>query len=240
MNMQCVKIVSALQKLLDSNDIDNGHGIDHVTKVLCHANNAIAVSKTVKNPMHLDAIRYAALLHDADDRKFFPDSVDCQNARMILEQILPGESSMHNLVIKIISLVSCSSNGNSFDNIEECDEWMYIVRICDRLEAIGPIGVARAYAYGIHTNSPLFLETTPRATTMEELNDIATPERFMRYLDKKQSLSIIDHFYDKLLHIGTNEALGIVDNSYLSREAQERHQYMVDYVLKFGKTGVVE
>ena len=43
------------------------------------------------------------------------------------------------------------------------------------------------------------MRTTPRAKTEEELWAIATPERFAAYVGASDSM--VDHFYDKLLHL---------------------------------------
>ena len=237
----CIKIVSHLTELFNENNIDEGHGIEHALKVMDHADNALILSKEPRENSSRQAIRYAALLHDADDRKFFPTSQGgYQNARRILNKTIPKERSVIELVLKMIDLVSCSSNGNSLDKIKKGEEWMLIPRMCDRLEAIGEIGVLRVWIYNKHVNRPLFLSTTPRASNMSELKAIATPDRFNEYLQVKKSASMIDHFYDKLLHIGTDEVVRVVNNPYIRSEAQKRHDFTVDFVLKFGETGDVD
>jgi len=109
----CCRMASVLQEILEEAEIDDGHGIDHALKVLNHAENTLAVSKSPRTPHTRNAVLYAALLHDADDRKFFPDSTNHDNTRRILETVLPGETATHDLVVQMIELVSCSSNGNS-------------------------------------------------------------------------------------------------------------------------------
>lgn len=235
----CCRMASVLQEILEEAEIDDGHGIDHALNVLNHAENTLAVSKLPKTPQARNAVLYAALLHDADDRKFFPDSTNHDNTRRILETVLPGETATHDLVVHMIELVSCSSNGNSLEGVPEGKEWMLIPRLCDRLEASGSIGVLRAWIYTENVGRPLFTKDTPRAQTPEELETIATPEKFDNYLRVKQSVSMMDHFYDKILHITSPEAI-LFDNPYLRREAQERHDYIVDFVLRFGRTGSVD
>ena len=236
----CVKIVFALNELFDNAKVDRGHGVDHSLKVLGHADNALGLSKKPENITDRHAIRCAALLHDADDRKFFPESKDYQNARFILRQVFPKEKSMEELTIKMIKLISCSGNGNSTEGIKESEQWMLIPRICDRIEAIGEIGVLRTWTYSKHINLPLFLPTTPRVTSEEELEKIVTSERLAKYLRVKKSDSMIDHFYDKLLHIGTSDALLFVDNPYLRSEVQKRHKFTVEFVLQFGRDGNID
>src|SRR5204863_4319085 len=79
----------------------------------------------------------AALLHDADDRKFFGDS-NYKNARYLLRKIPEGDVE---LVVHMIDLVSTSKNGNSTPVASS--GWLLIPRYCDRLEAVGKIGIER-------------------------------------------------------------------------------------------------
>jgi uncharacterized protein len=236
----CCKIVLSLQELFNKTLVDRGHGTDHALKVLAHVDNALILTKIPENEEDRQAIRYAALLHDADDSKFFPESVNYQNARNILQRIFPKKKKLETLVIKMIKLVSCSQNGNSLEGLEYENYWMLIPRLCDRLEAVGEIGILRTWTYNKHINRPLFLPTTLRATNEDELTKIATPERFKTYLQNKKSESMIDHFYDKVLHISTIEALSFTDNPYIKTEARIRNKIVIDFVIEFGKTGIVD
>lgn len=128
-------------------------------------------------------------------------------------------------VLELISLVSCSKNGNR----EPREKWMVIPRDCDRLEAIGEIGIQRCDEYSAAINAPDYTPDTVKVYTEEELWQVATPERFAKY---KKSVSKIDHYYDKLLHIGTPECLKS-QNAYILEEAARRNNLMVKYVLDF-------
>lgn len=236
----CCRLASNLQELLDGVDIDSGHGIKHALAVLNHAENALTVSPTPKLEYQRNAVLYAALLHDADDSKLFPFSENNENARRILETVLPGEKTTHDLVIRMIDLVSCSKNGNSTGNLKKDEMWMLIPRMADRLEASGAIGIVRAWIYTEHIKRPLWLDSTPRALTIEDIGLISTSERFDSYLVKKESDSMIDHFYDKVLHITSPEAVNPLNNPYLTKEAHERHKYVVKFILRFGQTGKID
>jgi uncharacterized protein len=236
----CCKIILSLQELFSEKIVDRGHGTDHALKVLAHVDSALILTKIPEKEEERQAIRYAALLHDVDDGKFFPESIDYQNARDILQRIFPKKKKLEVLVIKMIKLVSCSQNGNSLEGLEPENYWMLLPRLCDRLEATGDIGLLRTWTYNKHINRPLFLPTTLRVTTEEELNKIATPERFKNYLQVKKSESMIDHFYDKVLHICTVEALAFTDNPYIKTEARKRNKIVIDFIIEFGKTGMVD
>lgn len=221
-----------LKKILEGK-VDPCHGIDHAMIVVDHADKAL---KQMASPLSANrklAIKLAALLHDADDRKFFSTSEELTNARNILTDLqLPSE--MVDVVLKMINLVSCSKNGNSQDGVEE---WMLYPRFADRLEALGEIGLVRCWVYTHHVGRPLFTKETLRPTTREELRAAASPDRFANYVTKKGrvgSSSFIDHFYDKLLHIGD-----VGSNPYFVKEAATRLKIMEEFVLEFGRTGQI-
>lgn len=206
---------------------DKGHGADHALVVKEHCDKAMAdnqLSEETKLEINL-----AALLHDADDRKIFGPSKGYPNARKILKGLALSNESC-NRVLEMISLVSCSTNGNNIP--EGIHEYQLYPRLADRLEAIGEIGILRCYYYTVHVSRPLFNEDTPTATTKEELSDIATPERFQEYLDTKKSMSFIDHFYDKILHIGNFKT----NNKYFTSEAKRRMGVIEEFIIGFGRT----
>ena len=52
------------------------------------------------------------------------------------------------------------------------------------------------------------------------------------------SNSMMDHFYDKLLHVARFDP-EVVQNSFLVEEAARRVQPLVDICLEYGLTGIV-
>ena len=139
----------------------------------------------------------------------------------------------------MIKLVSYTENGNSKCNISSEEDWLLYPRYADRLEAIGGVGIERCYIYTIYIDRPLYLETTSRATTKEELSQIITSERYQNYFDKKRSDdTLIDHIYDKVLHVADH----IIEsrNPYFVKEARERHEIVINFVLDFGIKGDVD
>ena len=101
----------------------------------------------------------------------------------------------------MISYVSASANGNKIPAIAlEFPEFLW-PRFCDRLEAIGTIGAVRCYQYTIENDRILHIPNlTPRPTSEEDLwKNYVTDDRFEKYQLKGSSISMMDHFYDKLL-----------------------------------------
>ena len=103
---------------------------------------------------------------------------------------------------------------------------MLWVRLADRLEAIGAVGAVRCYQYNREKGAPFFIDQTPRPKTREEVWSNVTPERFESYMKNKDSASMMDHYFDKLLQIARFEP-DIVRNEYLCAEAEKRVEPLV-------------
>lgn len=217
-----------LYELLQNSDIDKGHGYDHCCIVFEHACKILNDEHNILNDNRC-AILLASLLHDADDDKFFT-TTNNYNCKLILEKCLSSELvHIKDLVIEMINLVSCSKNGNTMIT----PEWKLIPRWADRLEAIGKIGIIRAIEYNHYTNRPVYIESTKLVTTEEELKDVADIERFKLYSTGQiKSVSLIDHFYDKIIHICDIP----YDNPYIQTECKKRKKDVIEFILEFGKT----
>lgn len=232
------RAIELLDAIFTKAEVCRSHGIDHAIWVYTMAANALSGNSFALQDYEYTAILLAALLHDSDDYKFFKQNKHNENARSILAQLykegLIKDVAIQKLVIEMIGYVSTSVNKDIIPSRARIYPWLLIPRYADRCAALGRMGIVRCFRYTLTKSNPLFTEATPRATTLEELNQIATPERYQAYKD--DSLSMIDHFYDKLLHIGKVNT-GIV---FFNIEYAKRHQEMVDFVIKFGKTGKVD
>ena len=218
-----------LKELMVGKDV-GGHGFDHFVAVANHAVEALKY-ENISDRCKLQ-VELAALLHDADEDKIFPESVNYENARRILFETIDIEDkeTFIDEIIYMIDIVSCSRNGDN----EVPQSWMGIPRDCDRLEAIGQIGIDRCKEYTDHLGNPYHTDSTPRVTTVEELWSVATSDRFNGYMNGKKSPSMIDHYYDKLLHIGNSSSLRS-QNPYILGEASKRNDIMVNFVLEYWK-----
>eukprot|EP00929_Paragymnodinium_shiwhaense_P112904 TRINITY_DN81167_c0_g1_i1.p1 TRINITY_DN81167_c0_g1~~TRINITY_DN81167_c0_g1_i1.p1 ORF type:complete len:296 (+),score=99.92 TRINITY_DN81167_c0_g1_i1:75-962(+) len=226
------EVITKVRQQWEEFDVqDPAHDVNHILAVTDHTRGAIK-EESQGEKRDLEVV-LAAILHEADDVKLFK-SDGSENARKILNAVL-GEcdekAAIVDDVINIIDLVSAKKNKHS--GVPAGDEWKLLVRDADRIEAIGEIGIARCYAYNQKVGRPLFCPETARPKSEEELWKIATPERFAAYSD---SVSMIDHYYDKLLHL---QKCGS-GSKYLAGQLQKRLQVMVDYCLEFGRKGDVD
>lgn len=232
---------SQLSSLFDSVGMPESHGLAHCCTVLDHMEAAVAGSDLPTTPTRVLTLKLAALLHEADDRKYFKDS---NNAEKILRSVLTSEEEEERQkiideVVEMISYVSASSNGNSVPEKAKTDPQLLWPRFCDRLEAIGMTGAVRCWQYNREANAPLSCPTTPRPQTEAEVWSHVKPELFQQYqASGGGSASMMDHYYDKLLQVAVFQE-EVVMNKYLLEEARTRVEPLVRICLEFGRTGEV-
>lgn len=201
-----------LQGILQRANVCESHGYGHGCTVFRHAKAALSAHEGWLSWNIWNNVLLAALLHDADDRKFFPEHKNYENAHAILTQLEVSENDKI-LILRMIDLVSTSKWGDKIP--AGTPAWMLYPRYADRIEAVGSMGIKRCYQYTITSDRPLYVKSTARARTHQELRGIATPERYAAY--EGESSSMIDHYYDKLLHIGNVET----HNSYLNSKLKQ-------------------
>jgi uncharacterized protein len=91
-----------------------------------------------------------------------------------------------------------------------------IVQDADRLDAIGAMGISRVFAFSGAKGRPIHIPNlAPRANM--------TPEEYRNGKD-----TAINHFHEKLLKL---EAL--MNTAYGRKMAEQRHQFMLDYLKQF-------
>tara|TARA_Y100000389_G_scaffold205125_1_gene263605 strand:- start:8898 stop:9659 length:762 start_codon:yes stop_codon:yes gene_type:complete len=226
-------ILEKYKMLCEKHNIDESHGPDHVVSVFNHINNAIE-SYIVELPNDtIYSLRIAALLHDADDRKYFTNN-NYENANKIMKEVDVSEN-VRKLTIKIISYVSCSKNG---DNIpEDClehPEYLW-VRWSDRIEASGKKGIIRCWQYNTHKDLPIACSTTPMPITRDEVLEYASKKRFDTYFGKSNSM--LDHYYDKLIYISKKPKSIIVKNEYLQSQYNTLIDPLIELCIIYSKNG---
>jgi len=156
-------------------------------------------------------IEMATLLHDLDDWKLNGTNDGDQTKKWLGSLNL--NDNIQNQVIGIIDEVSFKGAGV----VTACSTTeSKIVQDADRLDAMGAIGIARAFAYGGSKGQPLHLPG----------NKHTYHGSFSDYKNHKGTT--INHFNEKLLllrdRINTPSAIVI---------ANERHQYMLTFLEHF-------
>lgn len=222
------KYIESLESIINKYDVCKSHGIEHAKTVMNNSFDALKSENTLSES-DKEAVILASLLHDADDKKFFPNNIHNENTREILSD---KSNDFIELVIQMINLVSSSTNRDNIPDDIKDKQWMLIPRYSDRLEAIGIIGIQRCYKYNMTTRAPLFIDSTPKLKTEEEIINLSL-KKYETY--QGNSLSMIDHFYDKLIAICTFP----IKNKYLEDEAAKRKQPLIDFVIYFSQNGEI-
>ena len=175
-----------------------------------------AVNIGKKEDADLFVVQLAALLHDIADWKFHSgdDSIGPKLAREWLEKLDVDENIISH-VCEIIKGVSFKGAG--VKSKIKTKEGM-VVQDADRLDALGSIGIARAFAYGGHKGREIY-------------NPNIKPEKhesFEQYKNNKGTT--INHFYEKLLLLKD-----LMNTPSARKIAEERHRFMEEYLDKFFK-----
>lgn len=187
----------------------SGHDWWHILRVY---NTAKHIAEEEKADMFV--VELGALLHDIADWKFHDgdESVGPAKAKALLEKYNVSADVISHVqdIIKTISFKGAGAV-NEIKTLEG-----KIVQDADRLDAIGAIGVARAFAYGG------FMK---RAMHNPDIAAVAHQDKASYY--KNQSTTI-NHFYEKLLllkdrmNTGTGKIM-----------AEERHKFLEEYLQRF-------
>jgi uncharacterized protein len=187
----------------------SGHDWWHIERV-----RAMALAIGRGEGADLYVVELAALLHDIADWKFHggDDALGPQRASEWLAG-LEVEPAVIEHVAEIVRQVSFKGAqvATPMRTLEG-----QVVQDADRLDAIGAIGIARAFAYGGHAGRALYDPDVPAEGHAS----------FEAY--KKNSGPTINHFHEKLLLLKDRMNTGTA-----RRLAEGRHQLMVDFLQQF-------
>ena len=191
------------------NDAEGGHDWFHIERVY---KNALLIAKNTD--CDLPVIQLGALLHDIADSKFHngDETIGPKTARLFLE----SENVSEDIIVHVVNIIqNISYKGGNFEKKFSSLE-LDIVQDADRLDAIGAIGVARAFNYGGFKNRALY---NPEITPVTNM----TKEEY-----KKNNAPTINHFYEKLLLL--KDKMNTETGKQL---AEERHRFMETFLAQF-------
>ncbi|MFA5006597.1 MAG: HD domain-containing protein [Candidatus Izemoplasmatales bacterium] len=172
-------------------DDASGHDYEHVKRVRRMAERILAHERADGFVVVL-----AAILHDVDDKKLGGPGDRAE--RFLREQDVPAAT--REAVLEIIASMSYTAHmeGKAVSSIEGM-----IVQDADRLDAIGAIGIARAFAYGGRKGRPIY------AGSMDDDSSLA-------------------HFGQKLLNLRN-----LMNTKTAKRIAIRRHRFLSAYLGRF-------
>lgn len=164
----------------------------------------------------LFTVELSSLMHDIADAKFNngDENAGPKKAGEFLQALHVDE--------KIILQVEFIIRNISFKSQDISAELKTIefkvVQDADRIDAMGAIGIARAFSYGGYKNRPIY---NPHAKPMLKINK----EDY-----RKSNAPTINHFYEKLLLLKD-----LMNTETARKIAQQRHQFMEKYLEEFFK-----
>jgi len=164
----------------------------------------------------LFVIRLGALLHDIADAKFHngDETIGPKVARNFLVKMGVEEE----IIEHVVAIINHISFKNSFSGQKFRSKELDIIQDADRLDAIGAIGIARAFTYGAYKNNPIY-------------NPDLQPNLQMSKTEyKKGNTSTINHFYEKLLKLKD-----MMNTDTGQSLANDRHDFMLQYLEQFYK-----
>ena len=159
-------------------------------------------------------VTLAALLHDIADSKF--NGGDEEIGPRIAGDFLEGLNLDAQTILHVQEIIRNLSFKASLGEITFASKELDIVQDADRLDAIGAIGIARAFTYGGFKNRVLY-----------------DPEiKPQQYADKEAYKNTVaptlNHFYEKLLLLKD-----LMKTAAGKQLAEERHEFMLTYLQQF-------
>ncbi len=188
---------------------ESGHDWFHIERVWKTAK-TIALEERVD----MEVVEFAALLHDIADSKFHngDEEIGPQRAGDFLKSI--GVSAV--VIVHVQEIIRNMSFKNSLGEVKFTSPEMLVVQDADRLDAIGAIGIARAFTYGGFKNRVLYdPEIEPQLNQSKEAY-------------KNSTAPTINHFYEKLLLL--KDKMNTLTGKQI---AIKRHEFMEQYLTQF-------
>ena len=185
----------------------SGHDYFHTLRVY---KTATRLAESEGANVHLAQL--GALLHDVDDVKLSPQThPNKDNARAFLVQNGVSSEDIER-VVSIIDQVSFKGT----DSVKPTSLEGECVQDADRLDAIGAIGIARAFAYGGNHNRVMY-----DPDEKPKLN--LSGEEYRTHVS-----TTINHFYEKLFTLK-----GLLNTSSAKEIADHRENYMRAFIDEF-------
>lgn len=203
------KTIDFVQKTLAN--AEAGHDWFHIERVF-------KTAQTINQKENGDelVVAFAALLHDIADPKF--NNGDEELGPDVAVSFLSSIAVDADVIAHVKLIIQHMSFKNSFDGAVFTSKEMQIVQDADRLDAIGAIGIARAFTYGGFKNRVLYDPA------------ILPEEHLSKESYKNTTAPTINHFYEKLLLLKD-----MMNTEAGKAMATERHNFMLLYLEHFYK-----
>lgn len=185
----------------------SGHDFFHTMRVY-----QMATKIAMEEKADLQIVQLAALLHDVDDRKLSPET--CENKDRAVAY-MRSKGLSEDTITRVKDIIGEVSFAGTDSVVPKTLEGM-CVQDADRLDALGAMGIARAFAYGGNHNRVMYDPEIPPALNMGK-------EEYQNHVS-----TTVNHFYEKLFLLKD-----MMNTESAKRIAGHREQYMREYIDEF-------
>lgn len=186
-----------------------GHDWFHIERVY---KTALTINESAQ--ANTLVVSLAALLHDIADSKF--NNGDEEIGPRIAGEFMESLNLAPEIVLHVRQIILNMSYKASLGTVTFHSKELEVVQDADRLDAIGAIGIARAFTYGGFKNRVLYDPAIPPVANMSK-------EAY-----KNTTAPTINHFYEKLLLLKD-----LMRTEKGKAMAQQRHDFMLHYLEQF-------
>lgn len=206
MHSEIIDRATEFVKNIFENDF-GGHDYFHTIRVF-----KMATYIAKKENANLQTVQLVALLHDVDDIKLSPQTHENKdNARRFLRENGVDDSTVESICQMINEISYVGTDSVAPKTLEgQC------AQDADRLDAIGAIGIARAFAFGGSRNRKMYDPDEPPKMNMNE-------EEY-----RKSKSTTVNHFYEKLFKL-----TAMMNTSAAKEIAADRERYMQNFIEEF-------
>lgn len=209
------KVVRIMEKIIERAE-------EHVRKIMAHdctghdylhvdrvRKMALAIHREEKSSASIGLVELVALLHDIGDAKLRNASSDDLPSVGSLIRQWGGSGELAERVETAIGEIGFKGGFNAPPSSPE----VKIVQDADRLDALGAIGIARAFAFGGHAGQKPFDPAIPVRTFNDE----------QEY--RKRTGTTVNHFHEKLFRLPE-----LLNTSAAKRLAERRVAFMRQFL----------
>lgn len=205
-----LNLIKAYTKRILQMDV-SGHDFYHCQRVAVSAQKLW--QQDFSTATYNDEINAASYLHDTIDEKIVADPQKALSQIRTLLTTAGFNASQQKDIISTITQMSFSKNIAQQQQLPLFGQY---VQDADRLDALGAIGIARAFTYGGNHQQPIY-------------DPHHQPEKLSNHFQyRHHQTTTINHFYEKLLHLQN-----LMNTKAGKKLAQQRSQYMQQFLTEF-------
>ncbi len=186
----------------------SGHDYHHTMRVY-----RLAIQIAEQENADMLIVQLAALLHDVDDVKLSPETYETKKNAIDFMISNGANEKIIDSVCRIIDEVSFAGTDSVVPSTIEGK----CVQDADRLDAMGAIGIARAFAYGGSKGRKIYDPDIKPLTNMNK-------EEYQQ----NQNSTSVNHFYEKLLLLKD-----MMNTETAKKMAEHRQMVMESYLEEF-------